>query len=321
VDPPVPPEALIRRAGWTPGTDLTARYLSDGRADKELLASLVPDAPRVRVLDFGCGSGKTLHHFYDELDRFELHGCDIDGPSIRWLSDNHGAYATFFEVTGTPGLPCPDSSFDLIYAISVFTHLVEHWAAWLLELRRVLAPDGLLAVTTLGEGMIGPERGGEWHEDEIGMNVLRLGQDWEGGGPTVFLSEWWIREHWGRAFEIVAVRTDRHPDGSVVQGSHAMVIMRPRAAALAPADLERIDPTEPRELRALQRNIAQLADDDVALRATLGEERARGDAESAHRVELEREVERLRDSLAVMTNSHSWRITRPLRSLRARRQR
>jgi SAM-dependent methyltransferase len=321
VDPPVPPEALIRRAGWTPGTDLTTRYLGDGRADKELLASLVGDAPRVRVLDFGCGSGKTLHHFYGELDRFELHGCDIDGPSIQWLSENHGAYASFAEVAATPGLPYPDSSFDLIYAISVFTHIVEHWAAWLLELRRVLAPDGLLAVTTLGEGMIGPERGGEWNEDEVGMNVLRLGQDWEGGGPTVFLSEWWIREHWGRAFEFVAVRTDRHPDGSVVQGSHAMAIMRPRAAALTPADLERIDPTEPRELRALQRNIAQLADDDIALRAVLGEERARGDAESAHRVQLEREVERLRESLAVLTNSHSWRLTKPLRALRARRQR
>jgi hypothetical protein len=31
----------------------------------------------------------------------------------------------------------------------VFTHITEHWSAWLLELRRVLKPDGLLLASFL----------------------------------------------------------------------------------------------------------------------------------------------------------------------------
>jgi SAM-dependent methyltransferase len=262
---------------------------------KELLSALVADAPSpVRVLDFGCGVAKTLRHFAAEGKRFELFGCDIDGASIDWLAEHHSSYASFALLEETPGLPYPDGRFDLAYAVSVFTHLADNWAGWLLELRRVLAPEGLLVMTVLGEAMIEAERGGAWKEEEIGMNVLRHGQDWEGGGPTVFLSHWWIREHWGRAFEILEIRESRHADGSLVAGAHDTVIMRPRPGSLRPADLERLDPGEPRELRALQRNIAQLHADDAHLRALLAEARARGDAEHDQRVELARQLEALR---------------------------
>ena len=37
------------------------------------------------------------------------------------------------------------------------------------------------------------------------MNVVNHGRAWDDGGPTVFHSEWWIREHWGRAFDVDSV--------------------------------------------------------------------------------------------------------------------
>ena len=294
---PIPPEELIRRAGWTPGTDVTAAYLSGGLAMKELLASLVEAPRRARVLDFGCGIGKVSRHFARDTDRFELFGVVIVGPSIDWLAANHSQYGTFVRVEESPGLPWPDGHFDLIYAVSVFTHMTDPWAGWLLELRRVLAPAGLLVVTVLGEGMIEVERGGVWDEDAIGMNVLRRGQDWAGGGPTVFHSQWWIREHWGRAFEIVEIRQDRNPDGSAVRAAHDLVIMRPLAVPCTTEELERIDSAEPRELRALRRNIAQLHADDVHLRGLLDEARVRGDAEHDQRVEFARQIAELRSEL------------------------
>lgn len=326
MDVPIPPQELIRRAGSPPGADVTARYLTHGRANKELLAALVESVPgRPRVLDFGCGVGEVLRHFAEDRERFELFGCDIDGASIDWLSEQHGDYASFFRVEETPGIPFPDGSFELIYAISVFTHVAERWAGWLAELHRVLAPNGLLAVTVLGEGMIEAERGGVWREDEIGMNVLRHGQDWAGGGPTVFHSHWWIAEHWGRIFEIVEIREDRHDDGSAVAGAHDMVIMRRREVAVSAPELEHIDPSEPRELLALRRNIAQLHDDDAHLRGLLAQAQARGDSEYEQRVALaarleaaELELERLRRALEVITRSRSWRATAPLRALRRR---
>jgi hypothetical protein len=67
--------------------------------------------------------------------------------------------------------------------------------------------------------------------------------------------------------------------------------MRPRAASLTREQLEALDPGEPREIRALQRNIAQLHADDADLRQLLLEARARGDAEHDQRVLLARELD------------------------------
>jgi len=295
----IPPESLIRRSGWTPGTDVVSRYLSDGSEIKATLAELLAGRPgRQRVLDYGCGVAKTLRHFAAEKDRFELHGCDIDGASIDWLESNHSDYGTFARIGPEPALPYPDSHFDLVYAISVFTHLADDWAAWLLELRRVLRPDGVLAATVLGEAMAEAQRGGVWDADSIGMNVLRHGQDWEGGGPTVFHSAWWLHEHWGRAFEITEIRPGQDADGTRVHGGHDIVIATPRQGSFSAADLEALDVArEPREVRALQRNIEQLHADDAYLRGLLAEATARGDAEHEQRVELQRQLAELHAEL------------------------
>ncbi|MBV9363211.1 MAG: class I SAM-dependent methyltransferase, partial [Solirubrobacterales bacterium] len=42
--------------------------------------------------------------------------------------------------------------FDLIFAWSVYTHITDRWAEWLLEHHRVLADDGLLFASFIGEG-------------------------------------------------------------------------------------------------------------------------------------------------------------------------
>jgi 8-oxo-dGTP diphosphatase len=54
-----------------------------------------------------------------------------------------------FSVNGPlPPLPYAESSFDLVYGVSVFTHLSEeHQRAWLPELRRILKPGGLLLLS------------------------------------------------------------------------------------------------------------------------------------------------------------------------------
>jgi hypothetical protein len=101
--------------------------------------------------------------------------------------------------------PSPGTTGSTAGAFSVFIHLVTDWAEWVLELHRALRPDGLLVASFLGEGMIELENGGRWDPDRIGMNVLRAGQDWDGGCPTAFHSDWWVRAHWGRAFEVLAI--------------------------------------------------------------------------------------------------------------------
>jgi hypothetical protein len=136
---------------------------------------------------------------------------------------------------------------------------------------------------------------GLWDEDRVGMNVIKKWNPWDEGGPIVFHSEWWIREHWGRAFEILSVeRSD--PDDPEGQGA---ALLRPRRALLNRAKLERPG-EDPRELAALRRNIDQLHREAKDLF-----------------LQLEAEVGRLREELARVSRSRSWRLTAPLRATMA----
>src|SRR5439155_20413507 len=125
-----------------------------------------------RVLDFGCGAGRTLRHFLDEAKRAEFYGCDIDRPSIEWLEEHLSPPLHVFQSGELPGLPQPDEFFDVVYAFSVFTRLTDHWAGWLLELHRVLKPDGLLFATFLNRPHWQEYEQGEGDEESVGMNVI-----------------------------------------------------------------------------------------------------------------------------------------------------
>ena len=49
-------------------------------------------------------------------------------------------------------MPCAEMTFDLVVALSVFTHMTEPLqVCWMRELRRVLQPRGLLLLTVLGD--------------------------------------------------------------------------------------------------------------------------------------------------------------------------
>jgi mutator protein MutT len=99
------------------------------------------------ALDFGCGCGRTLLWLARRFPKVGWHGSDVDAESIAWCrqSISKGTFA----VNGPlPPLPFADDAFDLIYGVSVFTHLSEeHQRAWLPELRRVLRPGGLLLLS------------------------------------------------------------------------------------------------------------------------------------------------------------------------------
>jgi SAM-dependent methyltransferase len=101
------------------------------------------------ILDFGCGCGRVARHWAG-LRGPHLHGCDYNPELVAWCRESLG----FMEarVNGLePPLPYEDRRFELVYAISVLTHLTEELAlAWLDELARVLRPGGRLLVTTHG---------------------------------------------------------------------------------------------------------------------------------------------------------------------------
>jgi SAM-dependent methyltransferase len=258
---------------YGPGTDRgRAEYLKRGREGREALERHLPDDwawAGKTVLDFGCGAGRTIRHLLDEAPECELWGSDIDPRCIEW-DQQHLAPASFVLNEEVPPLPFPDGKFDLIYAYSVFTHLSVHWAAWLLELDRVLAPDGRILASFMSEGMCEAVTGEPWDEENIGMNVYEEGQDWSLGGPMVMHSPWWIEDHWGRLFTIERIVPRGFQEKTDVPGrdDHGAVVLRKSGRTPSVADLERLDPTAgSREAAALHHDVLHLRAEVAALRA------------------------------------------------------
>lgn len=276
-------------------------YLRSGKVDRALIERFLPDGwswTGKRVLDFGCGVGRIMRQFGPEAGDAEFWGCDLDRASIAWGRENLEPPLHFFESAEEPGLPQEEGYFDLIYAFSVYTHFTDNWAGWLLEHHRVLADGGLLLATFLGEGMSESLIGERWDEDRIGMNTLLHDNPWDLGGPIALNSPWWIRAHWGRAFEIVELAPRIVEDGSPSQG---MVLARKKQVSLTVEDLTRLEPDEPREIVALQHHVDQLIEESRRLRA-----RGKGEAE----------YRRLEKDMEALQQSSSWKVTAPLRSLK-----
>lgn len=96
--------------------------------------------PRARVLDAGCGSGRTLQEL---VDYGEVSGIELDADAAQ-LARSRGLGTV--EVGRLEELPWNDDTFDLITCLDVIEHVADDARA-LRELRRVCRPGGWLLVT------------------------------------------------------------------------------------------------------------------------------------------------------------------------------
>jgi SAM-dependent methyltransferase len=93
----------------------------------------ITPSPHTKILDFGCGDGARVN----ELRRggYDAVGCDIassDDPNESVLPIATDPYR----------LPYDDDTFDIVYSITVFEHVMDYDTA-LAEIRRVLKPGGV----------------------------------------------------------------------------------------------------------------------------------------------------------------------------------
>ncbi len=118
-------------------------YWRTGKESAAAITSLIDahgksDAPR--VADWGCGLARVLRHL---PSRYIRNGFDYNARAIQWCTE-HIDGVQFFHNGLTPPLPAAAASIDALYALSVFTHLsAEAHQAWIGDLARVLAPDGI----------------------------------------------------------------------------------------------------------------------------------------------------------------------------------
>ncbi len=145
---PLPPTSLRVRVGrvehagnfWAQGLDSSQRVLEVFGAD--------PGGP---VLDWGCGSGRTLSWLrgVGTWDRW-WRGSDVDRHAIKWLRQQ--GIASVVVCGDEPPLPYPDESFNGLFCFSVLTHIPPQLhAAWYADIRRVLRPGGRAYITVHGD--------------------------------------------------------------------------------------------------------------------------------------------------------------------------
>jgi SAM-dependent methyltransferase len=147
-----PPDLMFDALAQVDLWGYRASGMQHAAAIARIIDAACPAGP-VEVLEWGCGPGRLIRHMPGLLAGHPatVVGSDYNSRTVRWCSDNlHGI--TFVQNALVPPLSLAEERFDVVYCVSVFTHLSEEvQLAWADELRRVLKPGGLLICTTQGD--------------------------------------------------------------------------------------------------------------------------------------------------------------------------
>jgi ubiquinone/menaquinone biosynthesis C-methylase UbiE len=141
------------------------------------LLSYADVRPGQRYLDVGCGNGAATIHVARAYS-LDVTGVDIDPDQIRLAEEiGKGVERARFLVESATQLPFQDSEFDVVFTSKAMHH-IPNWEDAVVEMSRVLKPNGYLLYTDLvfprwmaavGEKLAG-NRGG--YPTVEGLNAL-----------------------------------------------------------------------------------------------------------------------------------------------------
>ncbi len=173
------------------------------------------------ILDLGCGCGRVLRQWAD-LEGPRIYGTDYNRRAVRWCRQN----LPFARVSANdlePPLPFEDASFDLVYALSVFTHLtarLQH--SWMAEAHRVLRTDGHLVLTTHGGAYLSSLTEQERQAFERGELVVRADEVAGTNLCGAYHPEGWLARAFAESFEVAAFR----PQGALGNPPQDLYVLR-----------------------------------------------------------------------------------------------
>jgi SAM-dependent methyltransferase len=147
-------------------------YVSDGRRSVERLDSLVTTHlghtdNQISLLEFASGYGCLSRHFRNFAGRYQVVACDIHQLAVDFLQGTLGVEAV--PSNSDPDMLAIDQTFDVVFALSFFSHIPPGtWGRWLAKLLSLVREGGLLIFTThgrVGAGDVGDpslDRDGFW---------------------------------------------------------------------------------------------------------------------------------------------------------------
>ena len=183
------------------------------------------------ILDFACGPGRVAVELKKLIPACRLYGSDLDNEAIAWAQSHLADVGEFATNEVIPPTRYASNAFDVIYSISLFTHLDEPTQnLWLAELARMLKPGGTLLTTihgTFARASCTTDELTQLDRNGIAFRVDRKGRFKLDGLPdfyqTTFHTRAYIAREWDKFFEVVdhiAGGLDQHQD---------LVILRRRA--------------------------------------------------------------------------------------------
>ncbi len=103
---------------------------------------------RMRVLDIGCGTGRTLHQLAVAHPTMQLHGVDLSPAYIRTARRRLGEVSELtLAVENGEALPWSDGTFDVVTSTYMFHELPSNARRNVVrEMLRVLKPGGLMVI-------------------------------------------------------------------------------------------------------------------------------------------------------------------------------
>ena len=130
-----------------------------------------------KILDFGCGWGRTIRFFLKDIMSENIYGTDVSESMINICKESFNCcnFSTNNALPTTSTKELQQANFfDVIYAYSVFTHLSEEsHIKWIKELSRILKPGGILITTVQKKDLIP----GLIRKKQIGLEI----SEWENG--------------------------------------------------------------------------------------------------------------------------------------------
>ncbi len=207
-------------------------YFQKGRANAEYIAGtatrhLGGDRP-MAVCEWGCGPGRIIRHLPRLLPAgSRVFGTDYNEQTVAWCSANL-PQVTFRPNGLAPPLPFSPGELDMLYAVSVLTHLSEEMhLTWMAECERVVRPGGLILLTVHGDQSIAGLSKEERAAYDAGQLVVR-GKVKEGSRTFVaFQSPRFMREVLLRNVDLVL---HNPPDAPKLAGPQDVYLVRTRGA-------------------------------------------------------------------------------------------
>jgi ubiquinone/menaquinone biosynthesis C-methylase UbiE len=209
-------------------------YWLSGLYDYKQILEQIPSVKQSGIIvDFGGASGRVARHFSLNHSGADIIVAELNINHIDYINDYFPGNTKALKLSSYPHFMLSDSSVDLLYAFSVFTHIDVYELSWIAEIYRILKSGSYAYLTIHSEHTWGllPEAYlyETLKENREFKKLFRKGQpmpkerlvfEYNTGSNdyncNVFHHSRYIEAHWGKWFNVEKVIFQGHGYQTVV---------------------------------------------------------------------------------------------------------